>query len=97
MTDLRKYARGKPCMIRIPGVCSHDPEKVVWCHVRMVDISGAGLKAPDYCGAFGCSPCHDVVDGRQKSDFTADERRLLLLDAMVRSQTYMAARGVKPW
>jgi hypothetical protein len=23
-----------------------------------------GMKPPDICAAFGCSPCHDVIDGR---------------------------------
>lgn len=29
MTDLRKAAKGKPCTIRVPGVCNFDPATTV--------------------------------------------------------------------
>lgn len=95
--NLRDYARGKPCFIRVPGCCSHDPEQTVWCHVRLVSISGAGWKSPDLCGAFGCTRCHMVVDGQQSSDYSYDQRRLMLLEAMVRSQAYLVSEGIIRW
>ena len=61
MTKLRKSAEGRECQIRIPGVCSGNPETTVLCHLPG---GGMGLKQPDLFAAFGCSDCHDVVDGR---------------------------------
>ena len=63
MTNLRKLARGQECQIRGPG-CSFDNEQTVLCHLTIPGISGMGMKAPDICGAWGCGPCHDLIDGR---------------------------------
>jgi hypothetical protein len=62
VTDLRKYAQGKPCMVRLAGVCNGNPETTVLAHVRLIGISGMGLKAPDILGAWCCSSCHYMVD-----------------------------------
>lgn len=65
-TPIRKSARGEDCTLMIPGVCNRDPETVVLCHSnRLEDGKGMGLKAPDKEGAYGCSCCHDVLDGRR--------------------------------
>lgn len=64
MSKLRELARGQQCQIRIPGVCNGDPETTVLAHYRMAGICGTGQKPPDECGAWACSSCHDVVDGR---------------------------------
>lgn len=65
MTPIRKSARGQECALQIPGVCNRDPETVVLCHSNYLkDGKGMGLKAPDTAAAFGCSACHDVLDGR---------------------------------
>ena len=32
-----------------------------------------GIKSPDWWGAYGCSDCHDVVDGRRKTDLSNEE------------------------
>src|ERR1700744_5938539 len=95
--DLTKLARGMPCQIRIPHVCNGNPETTVACHVRMVGISGAGMKAPDLLIAFGCSACHDVVDGRVKCDVGPGERRLMLLEGMARTQAWLIESGFIQW
>lgn len=52
--------------MQIPGVCNANPETVVLCHSnQLADGKGMGLKAPDTEGCFGCSACHDVLDGRK--------------------------------
>lgn len=53
MKDLRKLAKGRECMIRIPDVCCGDPATTVLCHFRMAGISGAGLKSPDLLWRMG--------------------------------------------
>lgn len=65
MTPIRRAARGQDCTVEILGVCNRDPSTVVLCHSnRLADGKGMGLKAPDTAGCFGCSSCHDVLDGR---------------------------------
>lgn len=65
MTPIRKAARGQDCTLRIPGACNWNPETTVLCHSNeLADGKGMGLKAPDTAAAFGCSACHDVLDGR---------------------------------
>lgn len=69
---LRESARGQDCQLQIPGVCNHDPETVVWCHLNGHEFGkGASLKAHDIFGFYGCSACHDVYDGRHNSPLLA--------------------------
>ena len=65
-TPARRAARGRDCTLMIPGVCNRDPATTVLCHSnRLADGKGMGLKAPDSAACFGCSDCHDVLDGRR--------------------------------
>lgn len=66
MTPIRRAARGQDCMLQLDGVCNRDPATTVLCHSNyLADGKGMGLKAPDTAAAFGCSSCHDVLDGRR--------------------------------
>ena len=81
-SKITQSARGEECQIRIPFICNHNSETTVFCHA---DGGGMGMKSPDCEGAYGCSACHDVVDGRVKPtslmwyeidlDFYAGQRR----------------------
>ena len=85
MTSLRNAARGKPCMIRIPGICSGNPETTVLAHYRL--NTGGALKPHDLQGAWACSACHDVVDGRVRTDlYTRGELRLMHAEGCFRTQ-----------
>lgn len=97
MTDLTELARGRDCKIRVPGHCNGNPETSVWCHVRLIGISGAGFKAMDLLGAIGCSACHDVVDGRKKTRFTYAQRRLMLLEGVCRTQVLLVEEEIVTW
>jgi hypothetical protein len=64
-TPARRAARGRDCTLMLLGVCNRDPATTVLCHSnRLADGKGMGLKAPDSAACFGCSDCHDVLDGR---------------------------------
>ncbi len=64
-TPIRRAARGQDCTLRL-AVCNCDPDTTVLCHSNfLADGKGMGLKAPDTAAAFGCSACHDVLDGRR--------------------------------
>lgn len=66
MTPIRRAAAGQDCTLQLEGVCNHDPATTVLCHSNyLADGKGMGLKAPDTAAAFGCSSCHDVLDGRR--------------------------------
>lgn len=60
--NLRNEARDRDCAIRLPGVCNFNPETTVLAHLRLIGISGFGIKAPDELGAHACSACHAYVD-----------------------------------
>lgn len=63
MSNLRTFARGKPCMVRTHA-CNHDTETTVLAHIRRANIAGMGQKPPDTCAVWACSSCHDLIDGR---------------------------------
>ena len=74
-TPIRRAARGQDCTLRL-AVCNFDPDTTVLCHSNFLsDGKGMGLKAPDTAAAFGCSACHDVLDGRRSrpAELSLDE------------------------
>lgn len=97
MTNLRKDAKGQPCLARVPSVCCFDPQRTVLAHVRLVGISGMGMKGEDALACFACDCCHDVLDGRVKSDYTYEQRRLMLLEGVMRTQAQWIKRGLLRW
>lgn len=93
--SLRREAKGRGCMVRIPGVCNFNSETVVLAHIRIAGVSGMGMKSPDLCGAWACSACHDEIDGRtHKSGMTRDELRLAHYDGMVRTICQLDKEGL---
>jgi len=82
-TKITKSARGEECQIRIPNVCNFNPETTVLCHKNG---GGAGMKSNDIHCAYGCSSCHDVIDGRIQTEFTQDEIKIMFYDGIFRTQ-----------
>lgn len=97
MTNLRKLAKGEVCHVREVGVCNHNPETSVWAHWRQIGISAAGLKAPDLLGCIACSDCHDFIDGRSHPGVTREQRELVHLRAIMRTQYWLIQRGLVKW
>lgn len=65
MSRIRQSARGEECQVRIIGVCNHNSETVILAHPNSGAAGkGMGMKALDPLGAYCCSACHDVIDGR---------------------------------
>jgi len=92
LSKLTESARGQNCQVRIPGICNHDPRTVVLAHING---AGMGMKAPDIHGAYCCSDCHDVLDGRTKMPFTSpDEVKLYHLEGVIRTQKIMLEQGL---
>ncbi len=86
-----KSARGQDCTVRIPNVCNHNPETTVFAHLSG---GGMGAKVKDIHGAYACSSCHDVIDGRVSTNFLRFELELYHYEAMVRTQEIMVANGI---
>lgn len=69
---ITESAKGEDCTFNIPGVCNYDPATTVFCHLKF-DLAGVAIKPSDISGAYGCSSCHDVIDGRNHSlDYEED-------------------------
>jgi hypothetical protein len=94
MTFLRKAAQDKPCMVRLPNICTHNPATTVLAHVRMPGISGMGFKSPDLIAAWACSACHDAIDRRSHTDLDRDYVRLAHLEGMARTINELAKEGL---
>ena len=92
--NLRKAARGRGCMIRLPGICNHNSETTVLAHVRLAGVSGIGIKADDLLGAWACSACHDAIDRRSHTDLDRDAVRLAHLEGMVRTIAQLRKEGL---
>ena len=93
--NLRKAAKARGCMVRLPGICNFNSETVVLAHIRLQGVSGMGMKSPDLIGAWACSACHDELDGRtRKSGLSRDELRLAHYDGMVRTICQLDKEGL---
>lgn len=62
MSKITDSAKQQDCTIRLPG-CNFDKETTVFAHLAGIRF-GHGWAIKTKFGAFACSYCHDVVDGR---------------------------------
>lgn len=93
MSALTDSARDKPCMA-MTEVCNGNPSTVVWCHLNDLALGhGVGIKVPDVFGFYGCSACHDLVDGR-RGKLTKAEKRAIGYEACVRTWHYLLTHGL---
>jgi len=90
---IRKSARGETCTFQIVGVCNHNPETTVLCHLPD-ESHGMGLKADDIASAYGCSACHDAIDGRASNPWAQGEREWYMRRAMTRTLRRLIEKGV---
>ena len=52
------------------------------------------LKSKDFFAVYGCSACHDVIDGRTKTDLTKEEILKCQLRALERTWSQMIDDGL---
>jgi len=57
---LLSMARGKPCLFRLPGICTDNRATVVACHQN--EGKGMAIKQNDHMSAAGCFACHTAYD-----------------------------------
>jgi hypothetical protein len=82
---LRKQARGKPCQVRVPGICDGGGDTTVLAHFRLAGYCGTGIKPDDQLGAWCCYWCHVAVDGQLKTGWTKDALRLMHAEGVMRT------------
>lgn len=92
-SKLTKAARGRECQVRIPGICNGNPETTVLAHYRLSGTCGIGTKPNDLQGAWACSACHDVIDGRSGA-VSRDEARQLHAEGVMRTQDLLVREGL---
>lgn len=93
MSKLRKSARGRECTLQIHPYCSMNVESVVLCHIGS-EAKGMGIKSPDWWSAYGCSSCHDVIDGRMKTDLPETEILKCIMRGIFRTHQIMLDEGL---
>jgi len=100
----KKYAKGKPCLIRIARQCGYtscsDVDTTVLAHFTMKNYKATGSKKaslPDVCGVHGCDICHGLVDGRLKTTaMTHDELKIAHAEGVMRTLDLLVKNGVLP-
>lgn len=90
---LRDSCRGKPCALMLADQCSSD-DTTVPNHIQLKGHGGTGTKPSDIFLVDGCSACHDILDGRVKSNYTAEFLELTGYRAMYKKQQYFLDTGL---
>ena len=94
MSKITESARGQECQVRLIGICNHNDETTVFAHYRKGGLGGMGKKPKDIFGAYACSACHDVLDGRVKAEmdlFTLDSE---FKSAVLRTQEILVNKDL---
>lgn len=86
---LRESANGRPCSLRLEGMCNHDPETTVLAHLPC-GHKGTGMKGPDMIAVFACAACHAYIDGPRRWEVSARD----YLRALAETQMYWVERGL---
>lgn len=56
---LLEMARGRPCLLLVPGICNHRTDTTVACHSNLSIHGKAGARPADDCyTVWGCAACH---------------------------------------
>jgi hypothetical protein len=90
---IQASARGQDCTVRIPMVCNHNPETVVLAHINGVRF-GHGVGKKTSLGAYCCSACHDVLDGRVKTDIDRQYLKLAHYEGVMETLTMLEEKGL---
>ena len=91
-TKITKSAKGEECQVRFPGVCNFNDETTIFAH-----LGGAGmaLKQPDLFGAYCCSDCHDLADGKiHDHNYVKIELEAYFYEGIFRTQQILLDKGL---
>ncbi len=90
-TKITKSARGEYCSLRLSDNCQ-DGETVVLCHIGR--DRGMAIKCGDHFAVYGCSSCHEIIDGKVKTIFTAGDLEREKLRALEETQSKLINKGL---
>lgn len=90
-SKIRQSARLQECQVRIPSICSFDETKTILAHKNG---GGMAMKSDDLHGSYCCSDCHDVIDGKRKSEFTYDEVLIMFYEGIFRTQLILVEKDL---
>lgn len=95
MSKITASARGQNCTVRLPGVCNFNPETTVFAHISGIRF-GHGVAIKTEFGAYACSACHDMIDGRvnRPAGMSQDEARLAHFQGVIETLALMAEKGL---
>lgn len=95
MSKIRKAAKGRECLVRLPG-CDGGGETTVLAHYRISGYCGAGMKPDDSSfGAFCCWQCHQYCDFRETlAGYTREEIRLAHAEGVMRTFDALRKEGL---
>ncbi|MGR2681563.1 nuclease domain-containing protein [Chromobacterium haemolyticum] len=90
---IRNSASGEECALQIAGVCNGRTDTTVLCHLPD-ESHGMARKADDLSAAYGCSSCHDAIDGRAPHNWQPGEKDFYMRRGMVRTWRRLLAKGL---
>ena len=91
---IRLSAKGEECTFQIVGVCNHNPETTVLCHLPD-ESHGIGRKSDDISAAYGCSACHDAIDHRiSRAGWDSENSEWYMRRALIRTWRRMVEKGI---
>lgn len=92
---LRESARGEDCLLRIPGVCSWQPDETILAHnPYTMGNNGIGIKTDDLFSIYACSKCHDCIDRLEYVEIDPDQLELMARRAMQATQLKFIEKGL---
>jgi hypothetical protein len=95
MSKITQSAKGENCTVRVIGYCNGNSETVVLAHLNGIRYGhGTGKKVNDIHGSYCCSSCHDVLDGRVRSNYSKDELKLFHLESIIETQLILLDKGL---
>lgn len=82
---LLELARGRQCLLLVPGVCCFNPATTVACHSNLSQHGKAGARKADDCySVWGCVACHGWLD---QGPAPGDQKRSAFMLALQRQVT----------
>lgn len=88
---LLRIAKGKPCLLMIPRICTNDTETTVACHQN--EGKGMAQKRSDEFHVWGCAACHRAYD---QGPMPREQKRAIFDAAMLRQKLAWFALSIAP-
>lgn len=95
MSKITESARDEECTIRLPFICKRTTDTTVFCHISGIRF-GHGTAIKTEFGAYGCSACHDAVDGRLciDTEYSRDELKIAHYEGVFETLMKLKQKGL---